>query len=469
MHGMNILEIYFYTIKIAFFSTLISVIFSIPIGFFIARRRFFGRKILLSFSAIPLCVPSLIVALGYVNFWGINGIFNRFFNTEFSLLYSFYGIIIVQGFYNFPYITKNLVDVWINISSEQKNSARLLGASEFRVFFTITLKQISGAIVSSSIPVFLYCFLSFMIVLLFSPPNFSTLEVEIYHSFTTTLDIEKGVILAIVETFTAFLLIFGYSFVLRKNQIYALGTNFLEEKRKSLKWEIFPFLIIMTFVFFFFVFPLFSVFLTGLINFPRLFFTESFFPSLLNSFKIGFFTGFFCTILGFFYSIFIRLSKLQKNVFLQTIPLFPMAISSVVISWCSNLIFKNSNQIILVILETFLFWPVSYRQIQNHINSISEETINAAKILSKNRFDLIFRFFVLNSKRILFSGFCYSFAISLGDATIPLVLSIRNFNSLALMTYKLASSYKFELASSCGTIIAFISMSIWSFKSKRKE
>ena len=44
---------------------------------------------------------------------------------------------------------------------------------------------------------------------------------------------------------------------------------------------------------------------------------------------------------------------------------------------------------------------------------------------------------------------------------MPLVLSIRNFDTLALYTYKLAGAYRFSQACACGGIVAAISMIIF--------
>ena len=56
--------------------------------------------------------------------------------------------------------------------------------------------------------------------------------------------------------------------------------------------------------------------------------------------------------------------------------------------------------------------------------------------------------------------------MSLGDATMPLVLSITNFDTLALYTYKLAGAYRFTQACTCGGIVAAISMLIFAIGKK---
>ena len=71
----EILKVFGYTLQTAFFSTLVAAIIGIVAAYYTSHKKFAGRKLLLSLSAVPLCVPPLIVALGYVSFFGMNGTF----------------------------------------------------------------------------------------------------------------------------------------------------------------------------------------------------------------------------------------------------------------------------------------------------------------------------------------------------------------------------------------------------------
>ena len=465
---MNIAEIYFYTLKIAVFSTLVAAAIGIPMAFFTARRDFFGRKFLLSLSAIPLCIPALIVALGYVNFWGINGFINKVFHTDFSFLYSATGVILAQGFYNFPFVMGVINDAWSELPREQANAARLLGASEKRVFFTVTLKQLSGTIAAACIPVFLFCFFSFMIVMLFSPVGTSTLEVEIYHSIRNTLDISNAAKLAILETSTAIVIVAVYSFVVRKSQTSTAGINYVPNIRKKVKGEMIFLIPLLILVVLFFLGPLVAVFVSGFFEIGKLVHKAGFWKAIGNSLWVGCCTGLLCTVIAFVYSLAVKLGKKQGSVVLQTIPIIPMAISSVVISWCAGLIFHRGNPFILICLQTLLYWPIAYRQIQSGINRITLETDAASRLLSKNWLDAVIRIYIPGCMPVLISSFAYCFAMSLGDATMPLILSIREFDTLALYTYKLAGSYRFAQACGCGGIVAILSMVIFAIGKKGK-
>ena len=455
------LSIYFYTLEIALFSTLVSVAVGLPMAYFTARRTFPGRRLLLSLSAVPLCVPPLIVALGYVSFWGMNGSVNRLLGSEFSFLYSSAGIVIAQGFYNVPMIIGIVSDAWERLPREQENAARLLGAGEARVLRTVTLRQLSGAIGAACIPVFLFCYFSFMIVLLFSPVGRSTLEVEIYHSVRTTFDIGAGARLAILETVTAFGIVLLYSFLARKSQTTSSGQNYVPVVKKRIGGDAVVFGPLLFLILIFLIFPLGSVFVSGAGELGKLLKAASFWRAAANSLGCGLATGALCTILGFAYSVAVKLGRRQHSVLLQTLPVLPMAISSVVISWCATLIFRQGSPALLVALQTALWWPIAYRQIQNGINRIDYETDAAALVLSRGWLDSVVRIYLPSCRPVLISAFAYCFAVSLGDATMPLVLSIHNFDTLALYTYKLAGAYRFSQACACGGIVAAISMIIF--------
>ena len=491
-------KIILYTLEIAIFSTLLAALVGIPAAFFTSHRRFWGQRLLLSASIVPLCVPPLIVALGYVSFFGISGTANSFlkllgFNIgdNKTFLYSTVGIIIAQGFYNFPLITKIMNDAWTRLPKEQENAARLLGTGERRLFFTITLPQLSGAIAAACIPVFLFCFFSFMIVLLFSPLGKSTIEVEIYHSIRTTLNVGDGLMLAVSETLIALCIVFFYGMISRKSQTSNEGIDFSGEVRnkqdlqeiklngqrigknpfltysqKTMEWVLFIILLMLVAVFF--LFPGLSILVSAFtqrkgnndiitfFQFKKLFGDKTFMQAVWNTCWVGFFTGLCCTLLAFVYSVLIKINRKQGNVVLQTIPIIPMAISSVVIAWCFSLIFHRGHPLLLILMQTMLYWPMAYRQLQNGMNKITFETDRAALLFSRNKLDSVVRVYLPSCKKVILSSFVYCFAMSAGDATLPLVLSIPRFNTVALYTYKLASSYRFNQACASGVILTVL-------------
>ena len=477
-----------YTLYTALFSTLIACVVGVSAAFFTSHRRFAGRRLLLAAGIVPLCVPPLIIALGYVSFFGVNGIVSGWLKAlaaatgrqfdGLTFLYTTTGVVIAQGFYNFPLVTRIVNDAWERLPPQNENAARLLGAGEGRVFFTVTLPRLTGAIGAACIPVFLFCFFSFMIVLLFSPPGTTTLEVELYHSVRTTLDMGAGAKIAVAETFCALWVVFLYSYVVRKNQGGVEGLSFTATPRCKIgkspfcpsarrTLEILLFILLAALILLFFAGPGVGVVISAftqkkqnvqtasLAQFKNLFGAVTFWKSLGNSVGVGLCTALLCCTIAFIYSVLVRMKRRQGVIALQMIPLLPMAISSVVVGWVMSMIFGGSV-FSLVICQTLLYWPVAYKQIQNGLNQLTDDTQNAAFILSRGGMDCSLRFYLPSCRRVMFTAFFYCFAMSIGDATLPLVLAIPNFSTLALYTYRLAGAFRFNQACACSIVIILL-------------
>ena len=82
---LRLLHVVWFTFLQAACSTLLALLIGLSAAFFCGRRKFAGRKFLLSLSSVPFCVPPLIIALGYVTFLGLNGGLNHFLMFIFGL------------------------------------------------------------------------------------------------------------------------------------------------------------------------------------------------------------------------------------------------------------------------------------------------------------------------------------------------------------------------------------------------
>ena len=160
--SLRLWNVVLFTIIQACVSTLIAIAVGMPAGWLIAKRKFLGRSLFAVITAVPFCMPALLIALGVVMYYGMNGVINKlagqFSLPSFNGLYSFWGIVFTHGFYNFPIIMRMCSDAWAKIPPEESDAACLLGAGKFRIFRTITLYQIAPSLAASSILVFLYCF-----------------------------------------------------------------------------------------------------------------------------------------------------------------------------------------------------------------------------------------------------------------------------------------------------------------------
>jgi len=469
-----------YTFAQALASTALAALAGLPAAFFVARRDFPGRRLLASCASVPLCIPPLIMALGYISTFGMAGYLNRmlqhvFFLNEapLSFLYSFRGIVIVQGFYNFPIIMMTAADSWTQLGSDQADSARILGASERRVFLTVTLPQLIPAIVSACIPVFLYCFFSFMIVLLFGATGGTAMEVAIYHAGRSTLKFREAAQLALVETVCAFCALAAYSALEKKvSRAKALSFYGAPARKKIAPAERLPALCCFLLLGTFFLLPLISIALSSCSPavWKRLLSLRGFIPALRHTASTALMTAGLCTAAGFSYAAFLRLhDPYGSSSLLKTIPLIPMAVSSVVMGIGMTALVRRGSQFSLVLAQTALTWPFAFRQIYPHLAKVPQDTLDAARTLSAHRLDCIFSILLPCGKNGILSAAGFCFAMSAGDAALPLVLAIPRFDTLSLFVYRLAGSYRVNEACAAGLLLGILCMAVFSISNRMKE
>lgn len=471
----HIVRISGFTVLQAGCSMLVALAVGIPAAFFTARRTFAGRRILCSLASVPLCVPALLIALGYISVWGRAGICNRLLQQAFDLheppvtfLYSFAGIVTAQGFYNFPLVMATVADRWATLGNGEADAARLLGAGEWRVFRTITVYQLLPAIVSAGMLVFLYCFFSFMIVLLFGAVGTTTLEVEIYQSARGTVDFSRTATLALTETTLACLFVALYS-SLEQKAARTRGISFAAGRiRTPLRGtgERCLFTLMAVLVAAFFLAPLAGIAANAVSSarspltadtLRRTIALRGFARALGTTILTASATGLLCAAVAFCYAIVLRTAdRTGKHLLLRVIPLLPMAVSSVVLGVALTLLVRRGTILLLIAAQVSLTWPLAFRQIYASLAALPQETIDAARLLSAKRRHLLFRIYLHSAWRGILSAAGFCFAVSAGDTTLPLVLALPRTDTLALFTYRLASSYRSHEACAAGLLLGVL-------------
>ncbi|MBQ7167369.1 MAG: iron ABC transporter permease [Treponema sp.] len=476
-----------YTFKEAAASTILALLLGIPAAFLVARRNFPGRRLLASFAAIPLCVPPLIVALGYISSFGMAGYANRLLapltgGRSVNILYSFRGLVMAQGFYNFPIIMATVADSWGQLDDAQADSARLLGAGEARCFLSITLIQLLPSIISGAITVFIYCFFSFMFVLLFGSTGGTTLEVAIYHAGRSQMQFTEAAALALLESTVAISALFFMSKAEdASKRLKGLSFRGASTKPRPVAKKEAP--LVTTFLLviaMFFVMPLLSIVISSLTArtgggrvfslaaWRQLLAMRSFYLSLRNTLLVAAGTSLLSTTAAVAQSLLLALPPLKSKALFRTIPLLPLAVSSVLMGLGMTMLVRRGHPAQLILAQTALYWPFAFRQVQACMTKIPGNVTDAAAMLSPCRTDGLFRVMMPYCKRGIISGAGFCFAMSCSDATLPLVLSLYKFDTLSLFTYRLAGSYRLPQASASGAVLGLFCTLAFALSNRAK-
>lgn len=194
-----------FTLMQAALSTLLSVLFAIPVARALARQRTFpGRVWIVRLSVVPLGLPALVAALGVVGIWGRQGVVNdllRLAGLESPVsVYGLAGILIAHVFFNLPLAARFLLAALDRIPPEYWLSSANLGMSGGAVFRLIEWPVIRRVLPGIAGLVFMLCATSFTIVLtLGGGPAATTIEVAIYQALRFDFDPQRAVLLAFLQ------------------------------------------------------------------------------------------------------------------------------------------------------------------------------------------------------------------------------------------------------------------------------
>lgn len=125
------------TLKCAFFATIISAAGGIPLAYLFARKRFFGRSLLIAIVDLPVIIPHCAAGVALFAVIGRNSAIGRMLGG--GLIGTPAGISVAMAFVSMPFLVNAARQAFSAVPVRLEKAAKTLGASPGRVFFTISL------------------------------------------------------------------------------------------------------------------------------------------------------------------------------------------------------------------------------------------------------------------------------------------------------------------------------------------
>ena len=195
-----------FTFLQAILSTLLTLVVGLPAAWLFAKFDFPGRKGLHAVSLLPFILPTVVVAAAFNTLIGPQGWINQALmalfnlsNPPLKLLNSLPAILLAHVFYNTSIIIRIVGSSWSRLNPRLEHAARMLGATPWQTFTTITLPLLLPSLLSASLLVFLFDFTSFGVVLMLGGPQFSTIEVEIYNQAMNRFNLPVAGLLSVIQ------------------------------------------------------------------------------------------------------------------------------------------------------------------------------------------------------------------------------------------------------------------------------
>ena len=140
-----------YSIKLSLISCTItmflSLLVAIPIGYFMSRYDFPGKRLLDSILDIPIILPPLVIGLSLLILFQTP--LGRFVESHIRITYTVYSVVIAQFMVACAFAVRTMSVTFSQIDSRQEDVALTLGCSKGQAFWMILLPQAKNGILTA--------------------------------------------------------------------------------------------------------------------------------------------------------------------------------------------------------------------------------------------------------------------------------------------------------------------------------
>jgi iron(III) transport system permease protein len=143
------------SLKFASFSTVIDVFLGIAIAYVVVRTRIAGRQVLDFLSMLPLAVPGIVLAFGYLAM-SQEGRFFHFINPIENPTVL---LIIAYSLRRLPYVVRSAAAGFQQTSVTLEEAAENLGAPPLRAMIKVTLPLIAANLMAGALLAFAFAML----------------------------------------------------------------------------------------------------------------------------------------------------------------------------------------------------------------------------------------------------------------------------------------------------------------------
>jgi molybdate transport system permease protein len=149
-------QIVFFTIEVSALSTLLILPFGIAIAWLIARRDWPGKAVVETIVMLPLFVPPVATGLILLMLFGRHGLLGSALQRGLGIeiVFTWRAVVLACAVMSFPLLVRTAQSAFQEVNPRFQDIARTLGASEWRVFRTISLPLALRGIVAGAVLAF---------------------------------------------------------------------------------------------------------------------------------------------------------------------------------------------------------------------------------------------------------------------------------------------------------------------------
>lgn len=425
-------------------SSTLSVLIGYIYAYAVVRGRIPFRKFFAAVPVIHLMTPPFVGGLAFIFLVGRQGfITHQLLGLNVSL-YGFWGLLLAQVLCFFPMAYLICVQTLSGINPALEQAAKSLGASSFKIFWTIILPLSFTGIMAA------FLFVAVSVLSDFGNPlivagRFRVLAVEIYTQLTGWLKVGTSAVLGIV------LVVPSVALFLLQNRIYRKTSKKIEMVggKNSFNFEsagktgkiASAFLFLFVFIISLCIFAQFAAIVAGSVQklwgvnksftWEHLKAVGKYGKPLCNSIIFALSAAVLSTLIAAVSSYLVHRTTvpLRKTIDIaaQLPSAIPGSLLGLALSIAASALHFENSVVLIITAMTVAFMPFSYRIITQTYAQVDSGLDDAARSLGANQIKLLFNILMPVSVSGLYSGFMYDFIRGVG--TLSAVIFLVSFNT----------------------------------------
>ncbi|MCM3178836.1 molybdate ABC transporter permease subunit [Cytobacillus horneckiae] len=173
------------SLKIAVIAGIIVVVTGTMAGRFFTRKQFKGKAIAETILMLPMVLPPTVVGFFLIVIFGKNSWAGQAITWLFDrpIIFTWWAAVIAAIVVAFPLMYQSAKSGFLSVDKDIENAARVDGASDWKIFYLISIPLASKALITGSILSFARALGEFGATLMFAgniPGETQTLPIAIY-------------------------------------------------------------------------------------------------------------------------------------------------------------------------------------------------------------------------------------------------------------------------------------------------
>jgi molybdate transport system permease protein len=211
-----------FTVWVAALSTVIILPFGLALAWLLARAAWPGKSLVETIVTLPLVMPPVAVGLILLQVFGRHGAIGGFLHDHFNLdiIFTWRAVLLALSVMSVPLLIRSARVAFEEVNPRLEQIARTLGASGWRVLFTITIPLAARGIIGGMLLAFARALGEFgatIMVAGYMPGKTATISLAIYENVQLGQDAHAFRLLG-VSVVLAFAAVWCSEFFLRRKK-----------------------------------------------------------------------------------------------------------------------------------------------------------------------------------------------------------------------------------------------------------